>query len=347
MDQVGRIQSAAIGSPTTAERRRALAHIVSLVYRVLVPASPVILALAFGLYVPRVLSFENIINIIQQTAFLFVLTCAQTIVLLTRGLDLSLGPSVSMISVASALTMTAVVGSDGSNGSNGIIAALAGTASGLLIGLLVGLFNGIAVAWLRVNPFVATLASMNICLGIGTSLSDGHPVFGIPEEFNVAGYRLHVLGIPMSIIYAVAVGIALHLLLQYTVVGRSFYVLGSNPRAAIVAGWPRRRLLALAYILSALLTAVGALILTARAASGAPNLGGGLSLQTIAAAVIGGVSLTGGRGGLSSALIGSFFITILSNGMNLAEIGGYTQMLVMGAIVIFAVALDRVARMDV
>jgi ribose transport system permease protein len=251
---------------------------------------------------------------------------------------------VSMISVASALTMTAVVGSDGSNG---IIAALAGTASGLLIGLLVGLFNGIAVAWLRVNPFVATLASMNICLGIGTSLSDGHPVFGIPEEFNVAGYRLHVLGIPMSVIYAVAVGIALHLLLQHTIVGRSFYVLGSNPRAAIVAGWPRRRLLALAYVLSALLTAVGALILTARAASGAPNLGGGLSLQTIAAAVIGGVSLTGGRGGLSSALIGSFFITILSNGMNLAEIGGYTQMLVMGAIVIFAVALDRVARVDV
>ena len=161
-----------------------------------------------------------------------------------------------------------------------------------MLGLLVGVFNGIAVAWLRVNPFVATLASMNICLGIGTSLSDGHPVFGIPEEFNVAGYRLHVLGIPMSIIYAVAVGIALHVLLQYTVVGRSFYVLGSNPRAAIVAGWPRRRLLALAYILSALLTAVGALILTARAASGAPNLGGGLSLQTIAAAVIGGVSLT-------------------------------------------------------
>ena len=208
MDRVGGIQSAAVGLPTTAERRQVLAHSVSLVYRVLVPASPAILALGFGVYVPAVLSLENIINIIQQTAFLFVLTCAQTIVLLTRGLDLSLGPSVSMISVASALTMTVVVGSDGSNG---IIAALAGTASGLLIGLLVGLFNGIAVAWLRVNPFVATLASMNICLGIGTSLSDGHPVFGIPEEFNVAAYRLHVLGIPMSIIYAVAVGIALHL----------------------------------------------------------------------------------------------------------------------------------------
>ena len=225
MDQVGGIQSAAADLPTTAEHRQALAHIVSLVSRVLVPASPVILALGFGLYVPAVLSLENIIDIVQRTALLFVLTCAQTIVLLTRGLDLSLGPSVSMMSVASALTMTAVVGSDGSNG---IIAALAGTASGLLIGLLVGLFNGIAVAWLRVNPFVTTLASMNICLGIGTSLSDGHPVFGIPEEFNVAGYRLHVLGIPMSVIYAVAVGIALHLLLQHTVVGRSFYCSGAT-----------------------------------------------------------------------------------------------------------------------
>jgi ribose transport system permease protein len=341
MSQVGEIQPS--GVALEKRRRDALAGIVSLVYRMLVPASPLILALGFGLYVPAVLSLENIINIIQQTAFLFVLTGAQTIVLLTRGLDLSLGPSVSMISVASALTMTAVL-SPGA--ANGMVAALAGTAVGLLLGLLVGVFNGVAVAWLRVNPFVTTLASMNICLGIGTSLSDGHPVFGIPEEFNVAGYRLHVLGVPMSIIYAVAVGIALYILLQYTVIGRSFYVLGSNPRAAVVAGWPRRRLLALAYILSALLTAMGALILTARAASGAPNLGGGLSLQTIAAAVIGGVSLSGGRGGLSSAVIGSFFITILSNGMNLADIGGYTQMLVMGGIVIFAVALDRIARIN-
>jgi ribose transport system permease protein len=343
MDQADELKTSAFDLSGSPERTNPWTQVVPFVHRVLIPALPILLALGFGLYVPAVLSLENIINIIQQTAFLFVLTCAQTIVLITRGLDLSLGPSVSMISVASALTMTAVIGPDGSLGG---AAAAAGIASGLIIGLAVGLFNGLAVAFLRVNPFVATLASMNICLGIGTSLSDGHPVFGMPEQFNVAGYRLHVLGIPISIIYAIAVGLALYLLLQHTVVGRSFYILGNNPRAAIVAGWPRRRLLALAYVLSALLTAVGALILTARAASGAPNLGGGLSLQTIAAAVIGGVSLAGGRGGLGSAVIGSFFITILSNGMNLAEIGGYTQMLVMGAIVIFAVALDRVARMD-
>ena len=344
MEQADELKASAVDLVAASERTKGWTHFVPFAHRVLIPALPIVLAIGFGLYVPAVLSLENIINIIQQTAFLFVLTCAQTIVLITRGLDLSLGPSVSMVSVASALTMTAVVGSV--DLPHGVAAAAIGIASGLLIGLAVGLFNGVAVAFLRVNPFVATLASMNICLGIGTSLSDGHPVFGLPEQFNVAGYRLHILGIPISIIYAIAVGLLLYLLLQHTVVGRSLYILGNNPRAAIVAGWPRRRLLALAYVLSALLTAVGALILTARAASGAPNLGGGLSLQTIAAAVIGGVSLAGGRGGLSSAIIGSFFITILSNGMNLAEIGGYTQMLVMGAIVIFAVALDRVARMD-
>src|SRR5271157_168878 len=146
MSRVEEIQPAASALPKG--RREALAGFVTVAYRVLLPALPAVLLLGFGLYVPAVLSLENIINIVQQTAFLFVLTCAQTIVLLTRGLDLSLGPSVSMISVASALIMTAVVGS---GGSNGIIAALSGTATGLLIGLLVGLFNGIAVAWLRVN----------------------------------------------------------------------------------------------------------------------------------------------------------------------------------------------------
>jgi ribose transport system permease protein len=333
----------AIATPTVDTPRDRLTGIVGFAYRVFLPASPLILAAGFALYVPTIISLENILNIVQQTSFLFVLTCAQTIVLLTRGLDLSLGPSVSVISVASAMAM---VGLLGPQGSNGVLAAFAGGGVGLLAGLIVGLFNGFAVAWLRVNPFVATLASMNICLGISTSLSDGHPVFGIPEEFSVIGYRLHILGIPIPIIYAAVVGLVLYFVLQHTVIGRSFYILGSNPRAAVVAGWPRRRLLALAYIFCGFLTAVGGLMLTARTASGEPNLGGGMSLQTIAAAVIGGVSLSGGRGGLSSAIIGSFLVTVLSNGMNLATIDGYTQMVVMGAIIIIAVALDRIARIN-
>ena len=299
----------------------------------------------------RCLSLENIINIVQQTA-LSVRAHVRTnyrVAHAGTGRPVARTERVDDQRRERPDNEAAVVGSDGSNG---IIAALAGTASGLLIGLLVGLFNGIAVAWLRVNPFVATLASMNICLGIGTSLSDGHPVFGIPEGIQRSRdigctyweyrCRRHTI--------AVAVGIALHLLLQYTIVGRSFYVLGSNPRAAIGAGWPRRRLLALAYVLSALLTAVGALILTARAASSArlkPWAAGSLCrrsrLRWSAAS-----SLTGGRGGLSSALI---WLVLHYYSVKRNELGGnrqrYTQMLVMGAIVIFAVALDRVARVDV
>jgi ribose/xylose/arabinose/galactoside ABC-type transport system permease subunit len=322
-------------------RPKAQKDVIGFAYRMLLPASPAIVALCFGIYVPKMLSLENIINIVQQTSFLFVLVCAQTIVLLIRGLDLSLGPSVSLISVSSALTMTTLAHSQPSSG--GFYVALIGAAVGVGVGLIVGLFNGLAVAWLRVNPFIATLASMNICIGIGTSISNGHPVHGLPDEFSAFGYRLHLLGMPMPIIYALCVGIAVHVLLQHTVVGRSFYLLGANTRAAVMAGWPRRRLITLAYVLCGLLTAVGALMLTARTGSGEPNLGGGMSLQTIAAAVIGGVSLSGGRGGLPSAVIGALFITILSNGMNLAAIDGYTQMLIMGLIIIFAVALDRLA----
>jgi ribose/xylose/arabinose/galactoside ABC-type transport system permease subunit len=327
-------------SKTQGERK---AWIASLVRRVFLPASPFILAAGFALYVPTIISPENILNIVQQTSFVFVLTCAQTIVLLTRGLDLSLGPSVSLVSVASTMAMIHVLGPPGFGGA---IATLVGAAVGISVGLIVGIFNGFAVAWLRVNPFVATLASMNICLGISTSLSDGHPVFGIPQEFSTVGYRSHVLGVPIPIVYAAAVGLLLHFVLQHTTVGRSFYILGSNPRAAVVAGWPRRRLLAVAYILCGLLTAAGALMLTARTGSGEPNLGGGMSLQTIAAAVIGGVSLSGGRGGLGSAIIGSLLTTVLSNGMNLAAIDGYTQMVAMGAIIVTAVALDRLGRIN-
>ena len=305
--------------------------------RLLLPAAPALLVLAFGLVEPGVLSAQNLVNIVQQAAFLFVLTGAQMMALLVRGLDLSLGPSVSMISVAAALTMSSIA----ADGTGGALAALAGIAAGLGCGLLVGLFNGVAVAVFRVNPFIATLGSMNICLGIGTSLSDGKPVFGIPDAFNVPVYNATVFGLPIAIVYAVAIGCVIHFVLKHTVLGRAIYVMGSNPRAAVLAGWPHRRYLAMAYVLSALLTAVGALLLTARVGSGMPNLGGGLSLQTIAAAVIGGVSLAGGRGGVESALIGAFFITILSNGMNLVQIGGYVQMLVMGVIVIAAVVLDR------
>lgn len=302
------------------------------------PAMPILLLLGFAYVEPKVLSIGNLVNVVQQTAFLFILTVAQMLVLLTRGLDLSLGPCVSMVSVGSTLVMSSVLASDPAAGTQ---AALLGILAGVAIGCAVGAFNGIVIAYLRVNPFIATIGSMSICLGIATSISSGKPVFGIPEEFTLALYSTSVAGFPIAVMHAVLVALLIAFILHRTVLGRTLYLLGSNQRAVMVAGLPHRRYLALAYFLCSVVAAIGALLLTARTGSGEPNLGGTLSLQTIAAAVIGGVSLAGGKGGIRAVVVGSLFITVLANGMNMVRVDSYIQMLMIGAVLIAAVALDR------
>ncbi|HZX87015.1 MAG TPA: ABC transporter permease, partial [Reyranella sp.] len=197
-------------------------------------------------------------------------------------------------------------------------------------------------AYLGVSPFVATLGSYNIAIGIATTLSGGRPVQGVPDLFSSLLYGGSVFGVPAAIIIAVLIGLALHFTLTRTVYGRSLYIIGTNPRAASVAGLPVKRILVVTYVLCSSLAALGALMMTARTGSGEPNLGGALSLQAIAAAVVGGTSLAGGRGGVGTAVVGALFITILSNGMNLTRIDGYVQMVVLGIIVIAGVVLDRI-----
>ena len=213
--------------------------------------------------------------------------------------------------------------------------------TGFALGIACGLFNGVVVALLGVNPFVATLGSYNIAIGIATTLSSGRPVQGVPAPFSQIFYSGSIFGVPAAIAITFAVGVGLHLLLARTVFGRSLYLIGTNPRAAAVAGLPVKRILVATYVLCSALAALGAIMMTARTGSGEPNLGGALSLQAIAGAVVGGTSLAGGRGGVGTAVLGALFITILSNGMNLTRIDGYVQMVVLGAIVIIGVLLDR------
>ena len=165
---------------------------------------------------------------------------------------------------------------------------------------------------------------------------------GVPDLFAGLLYSGSVLGVPAAIVIAILVGLVLHGVLHYTVFGRALFLIGTNRRAAAVAGVPTRRILIFAYVVSSSLTALGAMMLTARTGSGEPNLGGSLSLQAIAAAVVGGTSLAGGSGGVGTAVLGALFVTILSNGMDLTRINGYVQMIVLGAIVIIGVMLDRV-----
>jgi ribose transport system permease protein len=306
-------------------------------WRAMLPIALVVLLLGFAAVDGRVLSPANLLNIAQQASYLALFAMAQTVVILTRGFDLALGPTVSMVSVGTALAMAGATAS----GHDTTTVLLAGLGAGFGLGIACGLFNGVVIALLGVNPFVATLGSYNIAIGVATTLSAGRPVQGVPGPFSQIFYGGNIFGVPAAIAITVAIGIVLQLMLARTVFGRSLYIIGTNPRAAAVAGLPVKRILVFTYVLCSALAALGAIMMTARTGSGEPNLGGSLSLQAIAGAVVGGTSLAGGRGGVGTAVLGALFVTILSNGMNLTRIDGYVQMVVLGAIVIIGVLLDR------
>lgn len=310
-----------------------------LAVQAMMPVALLVMMLGFALAEPRILSPGNLLNVLSQASYLAIFATAQMVVILTRGFDLSLGMSVSVVSVFSALIMTGSFA-----GMPGMLYPAIGLAilGGLGAGIAVGLFNGVCIGLLRVNPFIVTLGSLNICYGIASTISGGRPVFNVPREFSDLVYSGTLLGVPAPIVIAALVLAAIYLLLTRTVIGRAIYLIGSNPRAAHLAGLPSRRYLVYAYVVCSALVAVGALLLTARTGSGEPNLGGNLTLESIAAAVIGGTSLRGGTGGVHAALIGALFVTFLSNGMNLTQVDGYVQMIVLGCVIIAAIFLDRV-----
>lgn len=305
------------------------------------PLLMIVMELSVYAFAPRVLSLRNVVNVLDQSSYIFVFACAQMMVILTRGFDLSLGAAVSTVSVASALAMTGLA----KTGSPDVVVVAAGLATGLGVGALVGLFNGGFVSWLAINPFVVTLGSLNICLGLSTTISGGSPVFNVPDVFSRLFYNgVLIPGVSIPITIAIVIAVALYFLLNYTIFGRSLYIIGANPRAARVAGLPSRRYLFLAYLACSLLAAFGGLMLTARTGSGEPNLGGSLMLESIAAAVIGGVSLQGGVGGVGAVVFGALFVTMLSNSMDLLEVGGYIQQILLGCVLILAIFLDRLRR---
>lgn len=304
------------------------------------PVILVFLCIGFGLAEPLFLSAANALNVIEQASYLIVLATAQMFVLLTRGFDLSLGVVVSVVSVASAMVMVWVA----PEGEGPVVLALtAGIFAALAIGVVAGGINGFCVAYFGINPFVVTLGMQGIAFGIATTISGGFPIFGLPDiligTLGQTSIWFGFLSAPVAICLIVLV--LSHLLLNYTVFGRSLYLLGSNPRAAEVGGLPWRRYNMLAYVLCSVIAAIGAILITARTGTGEPSTGGGLVLLSIAAAVAGGVSLRGGEGRVIHVVFGGLLVSVLSVGMNLARIDSFLQQVVLGCVVIAAVFLDR------
>lgn len=279
---------------------------------------------------PRVISTENLRNILTQASFLALFASAQAVVILTRGFDLSLGTTVSVVSVSAALALTHLPPST---------AVLLGISAGLGIGLCIGTANGALVAWCGINPFVATLGTASVLSSIVSTISGGFPVTGLPAAFSWFATGA-IAGLPLPVVIAALVLLGLHGLVSRGRMGRSFALVGSNPQAAHVAGINVKFTRLTAYALCSLLAGLGALMLTARTGSGEPNLGASLTLETIAAAVLGGMRLRGGEGSMAAPVLGALFITVLSNGMALVQVDGYLQQVLLGLVILVSLAFD-------
>ncbi|MGB3391015.1 MAG: ABC transporter permease, partial [Pseudaminobacter sp.] len=234
------------------------------------PIAIVVTLVLFGLFEPRILSLGNLRNIAVQASYLVIFAMAQTTVILTRGFDLSLGFTVSLVSVVASMAMVAMGGGDAS--------IIYGIAAGLLVAAAIGLANGLIIAGVGVNPLVTTLGMANIVMAFASTISGGFPVTGLPQNFTAIFAQLQILSIPAPIWIAGLIFVLLFFTFKATRFGRSLYIIGANPKAAVAAGIRTMPVLVLAYVLCAVLTALGALLLTARTGSGEPNLGGNLTL---------------------------------------------------------------------
>jgi ribose transport system permease protein len=291
------------------------------------PIAVIALVIVFSLTSEVFFSAQNLRNIGVAAAALAAVSFGQTFTILTAGLDLSVGSTVALVSVVAAFGIR----------DHGIAV---GVIEGIVAGIGVGLVNGLVITRLRVFPFIATLAMMSILSGLALNLSAGVAVPGLPDSFGNFPYEL-VWGIPAPFVIALIVLLISYLTLRYTRFGRHVYAVGGNQEAARLSGIKVDRVKVKAYVFCSFCAAIGSILLTSRVASGQPTLGTALPLESVAAVVLGGVSLFGGRGSVIGVAFGVAFVSILSNGLNLLDVSSYTQMMVIGGALIIAVALDQ------
>jgi ribose transport system permease protein len=218
---------------------------------------------------------------------------------------------------------------------------LVGLSVGCLAGLSIGVVNGIGVSILKVNPFMMTLGMASVGFGIALYLTGGVPVYGLPAEFSDIFGFASILGIPTPVIVTLAIILVMYFLVNWTKTGRYFYAVGGNIKAASLSGINTKFILFLAYLYCSSLVTISGLLMTARLETGEANIGVSMPLESIAACVIGGVSLRGGVGRVENAVLGALFIGLIQNGMNLARIESYLQTVVIGLLLIIAVSTDQ------
>lgn len=298
-----------------------------------------VIALVVGLAAlePRFPTAQNTINILRNASFLMIVAAGQMLVMIVGGLDLSIGATMALTSVASAIAMTNVT----TAAPNAPwFAAFTGVIVGLGCGLAVGLTNGLCVALMRVPPFMVTLGIASVAGGVALMLTSGVPVYGLPHVFVEQVGRSLWFGLPVAVYVAFAVIAGLAFGLRYTRAGVRTLAVGGNPQAAVVSGIHAQFYLLGAYVGCSLLASVASLLLTAQIGSGQGTIGDQLTLESIAAAVIAGVSLRGGTGRPELVALGAVFLLVLTNAMDLMHIDSKIQSILLGLFVVLAVVLE-------
>ena len=305
---------------------------------------PILLALSIAFmafFEQKFFGLNNLFNVLRSTSFLAIVAVGQMLVLIVAGFDLSVGAVIALTSTVMAKSMQhlGVMFPD----QNLVIITL-GVLAGLGCGLFIGLINGLCVAFLRVSPFMVTLGTLSIATGLALLLTQGIPVYGMPNTFVKDFGRALWFGLPTTVYVALAIILVVWVVQTRTRFGRYLYAVGGNLQAAIVSGVPARFNVILAYVLCSMLAATAGILMTARLGSGQASMGGNtMMLQSIAAAVIAGVSLRGGIGRVELVALGALFLSILTNAMNLLRVDSKMQVVVLGVILVIAAALEEFA----
>ncbi|AEE15714.1 ABC transporter permease subunit [Treponema brennaborense] len=290
----------------------------------------ILLIIAISILSPEFRTVNNALSLLRQSAVNGLIAFGMTFVILTGGIDLSVG---------SVLCLTALLCA-------GMIKAAVPVPAALLLafalGIVLGFLNGLMIVKGRLQPFIATLVSMTAYRGIGMIYSNGRPVSDLGQSALLAGLgKGHFLGIPVPVWILLIVFFIFLFILQKTVFGRQVYAVGCNPKAAALAGISTGRVTYLVYVISGAAAAVAGLILVSRLGSAQPTMGSGYELDAIAAVALGGTSMSGGRGRILGTLTGVLIIAILNNGMNILGISSYYQQVVKALVILLAVLSDR------
>lgn len=279
---------------------------------------------------PNFLTVNNLMNVLRQVSINALIAFGMTFVILTGGIDLSVG---SILALTGAVTAGLLAG-----GMDPILAMLIG----LVLGAILGAINGIIISKGNVAPFIATLATMTIYRGLTLVYTEGRPISGLGDSlsFQMIG-KGYFLGIPVPVVTMVVAFAVLYFILKKTTFGRRVYAVGGNEEASRLSGIKVGRIKIYVYALTGALAALASLILTSRLNSAQPTAGNMFELDAIAAVVLGGTSLTGGRGWIVGTLIGALIIGVLNNGLNLIGVSSFFQQVVKGAVILLAVLIDR------